>query len=99
MVWVHQSLDSTGFQASTRHIPVGIFKPAGLPPGPTFSTSTSGVRTLAQVHVELGERIAFELDTMKSTAPLAKQYRAILHKAQNKDSRLDTKKTDEKAPV
>jgi len=34
---------------------------------------------------KLGERIAFELDTMKSDAPLAKQYRAILHKAQNKD--------------
>jgi hypothetical protein len=28
---------------------------------------------------KLGERIAFELDTMKSAAPLAKQYRAILH--------------------
>jgi hypothetical protein len=48
---------------------------------------------------KLGERIAFELDTMKSAAPLAKQYRTILHKAQNKDSRLDTEKTDEKAPV
>jgi len=48
---------------------------------------------------KLGERIAFELDTMKSTASLAKQYKAILHKAQNKDSRLDTKKTNEKAPV
>ena len=47
----------------------------------------------------LGERIAFELDTMKSDAPLAKQYRAILHKVQNKGSRLDTEKTDEKAPV
>jgi hypothetical protein len=48
---------------------------------------------------KLGERIAFELDTMKSTAPLAKQYRAILHKAQNKDSKLDTGKTDEKTPA
>ena len=48
---------------------------------------------------KLGERIAFELDTMNSNAPLAKQYKAILHKAQNKDSRLDTEKTDEKAPV
>jgi hypothetical protein len=47
---------------------------------------------------KLGERIAFELDIMKSDAPLAKQYRAILHKAQNKGSRLDTEKTDEKAP-
>ena len=47
----------------------------------------------------LGERIAFELDIMKSDAPLARQYRAILHKFQNKDSRLDTEKTDEKTPV
>lgn len=28
----------------------------------------------------LGERIAFELDTMNSDAPLAKRYRAILNK-------------------
>ncbi len=48
---------------------------------------------------KLGERIAFELDSMQSDAPLAKQYRAILHKAQHKGSRLDTEKTGEKAPV
>jgi hypothetical protein len=40
---------------------------------------------LPSQETHLGERIAFELDTMKSAAPLAKQYRAILHKAQNKD--------------
>jgi hypothetical protein len=40
---------------------------------------------LPSQETHLGERIAFELDTMKSDAPLAKQYRAILHKAQNKD--------------
>jgi len=49
---------------------------------------------------QIGKRIAFELDTMRSDARLAKRYRKLFQRALvHKSSRLHSEKTDEKTII
>ena len=49
------------------------------------SSTPTGIAVLRNAHFQevgqIGKRIAFELDTMKSNAPLAKRYREMLNKS------------------